>query len=92
MNKDQEVLETKFKADGVQNIITKDGTVYSSVLSAMEQQAVAFAEWIKKEGYYEKDGLWAKSPNTIDSLIDTVNGTQQKFTTSELYQIFNQQN
>lgn len=78
MKKDEKVLIQHLAMLDLYGDINK-----SKTLSAMEQQAVDFAEWRENQNCScnQETGLW---------YIFGIDG--QCFTTSELYQLFNQQN
>ena len=79
----EEILDQAAVNSPVKSFLINDGNVRNIALSAMEQQAVAFAEWcdVNDWEFAKVSKFWF---NTSENVADK--------TTVELYQLFNQQN
>lgn len=76
MNKDEKVLSgTEIKTHDNEVLYSKP-----DVLSAMEQQAAAFAEWLQQHCIYTDNGFYYYA------------FTNMQYNLTDLYKFFNQQN
>jgi hypothetical protein len=75
--KDEKVLDETIVNSPVKDLFSKDSNCHKIVKSAMQEQAIGFAEWVESECSYAGSGFYIHVP------------TLKQYKLTELYKTYN---